>query len=142
MSASKGLSKSKVEAVRCRLKSDFLFYCKCLYDLDFVALLRSEYFTVSHFTSHTRIGLCGNDRSVLYAKYTRIYEKYFCNRCVSSCNFLPTAVVNAGSMSCFKRLLSNVDFLTTHLHICNLGLPLTVCFHFLLLSMIAMFAVI
>lgn len=59
--------------------------------------------------------------------------------------FLPTAVVDVGSISCFKRLLSNVDLLTTHLHIviiCNLGLPLTVCFHFLLLSMIAMFAVI
>jgi hypothetical protein len=59
--------------------------------------------------------------------------------------FLPTAVVDAGSISCFKRLLSNVDLLTTHLNIviiCNLGLPLTVCFNFLFLSMIAMFAVI
>jgi len=87
-----------------RLKSDLVLYYKCLHDL--VALPGSEYFTVSNFTSRTRTG--GN-RLLLPLCSTKLYENDFYNRCVSCWNFLPYTVVNASSISCFKRFLSNVD---------------------------------
>ena len=40
---------------------------------------------------------------------TKHYENDFVNRCVSCRNFIPPAVVKARSISCFRRLLSNVD---------------------------------
>jgi hypothetical protein len=60
------------------------------------------------------------DRSVLYAINIGLLEfmkTSFAIDVYLAVNFLPTAVVDAGSISCFKRLLSNVDLLTTHLHI-------------------------
>ena len=87
-----------------RLKSDLVLYYKCLHDL--VALPSSERFTISNCTSQTQTG--GN--TLLRPLYsTKLYENDFFNRCVSCWNYLPTAVVNASSISCFKRLLSNVD---------------------------------
>jgi len=41
--------------------------------------------------------------------FTKLYENDFFNRCVSCWNFVPYTVVNAGSISCFKRFLSDVD---------------------------------
>ena len=87
-----------------RLKSDLVLYYKCFHDL--VALPSSQYFTMSNFTSQTRTG--GN-RLFRPLCSTRFYENDFFNRCLSCWNSLPPAVVNAGSISCFKRLLSNVD---------------------------------
>ena len=86
-----------------RLKSDLVFYYKCFHDL--VALPSCEYFTMSNFTSQTRTG--GN-RLFSPLCFTRIHENVFFNRYVSCWNFLPPAVVDAGYISCFKRLLSNV----------------------------------
>jgi len=87
-----------------RLKSDLVLYYKCLNDL--VALLSSEYFTVSNFTSQTRTG---GIRLLCHSYSTKLYENDFFNRCVSCWNFLPYTVVNASSIWYFKRLLSNVD---------------------------------
>jgi hypothetical protein len=95
-----------------RLKSDLVFYYKCFHDL--VALPSCEYFTMSNFTSQTRTG--GN-RLFRPLCSTRIYENDFFNRCISCWNLLPPAIVNASSISCFKRLLSSVD-LSTFTH-CN-----------------------
>ena len=87
-----------------RLKSDLVLYYMCLHDL--VALPCSDYFTMSNYTSQTRTG--GN-RLLRPLYSTKHFENDFFNRCVSCWNFLPPAVVNASSISSFKRLLSNVD---------------------------------
>jgi len=87
-----------------RLKSYLVLYYKCLHDL--VALPSSEYFTVSNVPSQTRTG--GN-RLLRPLCSTKLYENDFFNHCVSCWNFLPYTVVKASSISCFKRLLSNVD---------------------------------
>ena len=86
-----------------RLESDFVLYCNCLPDL--VVPPSSEYFTVElHLTNVT-----GGIRLLRPLYSTKHYENDFFNRCVSCWNFLPPAVVNTSSISCFKRLLSNVD---------------------------------
>ena len=87
-----------------RLKSDLVLYYKGFHDL--VTLPSSEYFTISNCTSQTRTG---GDWLLRPLYSTKLYENDFFNRCVSCCNYLPPAVVNASSISCFKRLLSNVD---------------------------------
>jgi len=87
-----------------RLKSDLVLYYKCSHD--FVALPSSEYFTVSNVTSQTRTG--GN-RLLRPLCCSKLYENDFFNRCVYCWNFLTYTVVNSSSISCFKRLLSNVD---------------------------------
>ena len=93
-----------------RHKSDLVLYYKCLHDL--VALPSSEYFTMSNFTSQTQTG--GN-RLLRPLCSTRFYESDFFNRCVSCWNFLPSAVVDASSVSCFKRRLSNIDLSTFYI---------------------------
>jgi len=87
-----------------RLKSDLVLYYKCLHDI--VALPSSKYFTVSNVISQTPKG--GN-RLLRPLCSTKLYENDFFIRCISGWNFLPYTVVNASSISCFKRLLSNVD---------------------------------
>jgi len=82
-----------------RLKSDLVLYYKCLNDL--IALPSSEYFTVSNFTSQARTG----GRLFRPLCPTKLYENDFFNRCISCWNFLSYTVVNASSISCFKRLL-------------------------------------
>jgi len=60
-----------------RLKSYLVLYYKCLHDL--VALLSSEYFTKSNFTSQTRTG---SNRLLHPLCSTKLYENDFFNRCV------------------------------------------------------------
>ena len=92
-----------------RLKSDLVLYYMCMMCLhDLVALPCSDYFTMSNYTSQTRTG--GNRLLRQLGLYSsKHFENDFFNRCVSCWNFLPHAVVNASSISSFKRLLSNVD---------------------------------
>ena len=95
-----------------RLKADLVLYYKCVNDL--VALPRNDYFQLSQYTSQTRTG--GN-RLIRPFCSTNRFENDFFNRCLSCWNSLPHDVINASSIKCFKRLLSNVD-LSSFIH-CN-----------------------
>jgi len=64
---------------------------------------------MSNFTLQTR---AGGNRLLRPLCSTKLYENNFFNRCVSSWNFLPHTLVDASSILCFKRLLSNVDLST------------------------------
>ena len=87
-----------------RLKSDLVMYCKCLHDL--VAIPFNDFFVTSNYTSQTR---SGGSKLLRPCCLTNHFENNFFYRCLSCWNNLPPAVVNAGSVSCFKRLLSHVD---------------------------------
>jgi len=67
---------------------------------------------MSNFTSQMRTGV---NRLLRPLCSTKHYEIDFFNRCVSCWNFAP-AVVNATSISCFKRFLS-ITLIGQHLHI-------------------------
>lgn len=90
-----------------RLKSDLVMYYKCLHDL--VALPFNEFFVTSTYTSHTR---SGGNKLLRPLCSTNHFENNFFYRCLSCWNYLPPAVVNASSISCFKRFLSDVDLIS------------------------------
>ena len=87
-----------------RLKADLTLYYKCFHNL--VALPAEIYFNESTTASQTRTG--GN-RLTMPRCSTNMYQNDFFNRCISCWNALPLTVINASSVSCFKRLISCSD---------------------------------
>ena len=93
-----------------RLKTDLIMYYKILHDL--IALPANEYFNQQHYFSQTRTG--GN-RLIATRCNTDRFQNDFFNRCLNCYNNLPPDVVNATSLTGFKKLLSNTD-LSFYLH--------------------------
>jgi len=93
-----------------RLKSDLVLYYQCLHDL--VALPIAVSILECYISPHKRKQVV-IDCSVLHAllNFMKTTNNFF-NRYVSCWNFSPHVVVDASSISCFKRLLSNIDLST------------------------------
>jgi hypothetical protein len=87
-----------------RLKADLVLYFKSFHNL--VELPSNVYFNLSHNITQTRTG--GN-RLVVPLCHTNRFENDFFNRCITCWNSLPSDIINANSVNCFKRLLTHFD---------------------------------
>jgi hypothetical protein len=95
-----------------RLKIDLTLYYKCLHNL--VALPGDIYFRSQSRVSQTR---SGGNRLYVSLITNNHYANNFFHRCLNSWNSLPLNIVNAESVSVFKRRLFTAE-LRSFLH-CN-----------------------
>ena len=91
-----------------RLKADLTLYYKIVHGLTPWPIDR--YFSMSVHSRQTRLTECRNNFSISVPLCRTVaYQNDFFHRCVSCWNNLPTAVVNATSLSRFKNALTQID---------------------------------